>query len=277
MHMSVSQLLLFAHRPAPVQIAWLAYPGTTGLSAMDYRVTDPHLDPPSAPEHPYSEKSLLMPDTFWCYAAGDDAPEVSPLPAQDRDHVTFGCLNSFWKLNDATLTLWARVLCAVEGSRFLLLAPEGSARQRVIELFERAGVAGSRIDFATRRPRPEYLKLYARIDVCLDTLPYNGHTTSLDAFYMGVPVVTLVGDTVVGHAGLCQARNLGLPELIAQTPDQFVSAAGALTRDLARLAALRSGLRGRLERSPLMDASRFARNLERLYHEAFEQWAERIA
>src|SRR5262249_28555767 len=132
MHMSVTQLPLFAHKPAPVQIAWLAYPGTTGVSAIDYRVTDPHLDPPNQSPAPYSEESLTMPDTFWCYAPGGDAPEVSALPARERGHVTFGCLNSFWKLNDTTLKLWARVLTELSGSRLLLLAPEGAARDRVL-------------------------------------------------------------------------------------------------------------------------------------------------
>jgi protein O-GlcNAc transferase len=263
MHMSVSQLMLFARKPAPVQIAWLAYPGTTGLAAMDYRVTDPHLDPPGASAQPYSEASLVMPESFWCYEAGSDAPDVAPLPARERGHVTFGCLNSFWKLNDA--------------SRFLLLAPEGSARKHLLAVLERSGVAAERIQFASRRPRAEYLTLYGGIDICLDALPYNGHTTSLDAFYMGVPVVTLVGDTIVGRAGLCQARNLDLPELVAETPDSFVNAAVTLAQDLERLAALRSGLRDRMRRSPLMDAPRFARNLERLYREAFQRWAEQPA
>jgi protein O-GlcNAc transferase len=275
MHMSVTQLPIFACKPAPVQIAWLAYPGTTGLATVDYRVTDRHLDPPDLPAQPYAERSLVLPETFWCYRAGDDAPPVTELPALDKGYVTFGCLNSFWKLNDTTLRLWARVLTALPDSRLLLLAPEGAARARVLETLANAGVDARRIRFAARRPRHDYLELYCQLDVCLDALPYNGHTTSLDAFFMGVPVVTLVGDTVVGRAGLCQALNLGLPQLVAETPEAFVSAATRLASDRDELASLRKGLRDRMRKSPLMDAPRFAANLEAKFREAWRHWCER--
>lgn len=275
LHMATTTLHVFACKPAPVQIAWLAYPGTTGLATMDYRVTDRHLDPPELPSQPYAEESLVLPDTFWCYGAGKEVPDVSPAPALGRGHVTFGSLNAFWKLNPSTLRLWARVLKAVPDSRLLLLAPEGAARARVLEVLRGEGVDERRIEFASRRPRNDYLKLYQRIDIGLDSLPYNGHTTSLDAFFMGVPVVTLVGETVVGRAGLCQARNLELPELIADTPEAFVAAAVRLAADRDRLVELRAGLRERLQRSALSDAPRFAANLEAAYRQAWRHWCER--
>ncbi|HEX2876621.1 MAG TPA: hypothetical protein VHP33_35465, partial [Polyangiaceae bacterium] len=250
------------------------YPGTTGLGTMDYRVTDRHLDPPELPSAPYAEESLVLPDTFWCYRAGQGVPEVSPLPALSRGYVTFGSLNAFWKLNLPTLQLWARVLTAVPSSKLLLLAPEGAARARVLEVLRGEAVDEARVEFASRRPRLDYLKLYQRIDVGLDSLPYNGHTTSLDAFFMGVPVVTLVGETVVGRAGLCQARNLGLPELVAETPAAFVAAAVHLATDRDGLARLRAGLRERLQGSPLMDAPRFTANLEAAYRKAWRRWCE---
>ena len=274
MHMATTTLRVFALKPAPVQIAWLAYPGTTGLSTMDYRVTDRYLDPPDLPSQPYAEAPLVLPDTFWCYRAGKDVPEVSLAPALSRGDVTFGSLNAFWKLNRATLQLWARVLTAVPGSKLLLLAPEGAARGWVLEVLRGEGVDERRVEFASRRPRVEYLKLYNRIDIGLDSLPYNGHTTSLDAFFMGVPVVTLVGETVVGRAGLCQAHNLGLPELVATTPDAFVDAAARLASDPEGLSRLRASLRERLQRSPLMDAPRFAGNLEAAYRKAWRRWCE---
>lgn len=274
MHMSVSQLPIFACKPAPVQIAWLAYPGTTGLPEMDYRITDRYLDPGDLPAEPYSEASLVLPDTFWCYDPRARDPAVSELPARSNGHITFGCLNSFWKLNEATLKLWARVLACVPNSRMVLLAPDGSARERVLASFNAAGIAPERIEFVSRRPRAEYLKLYQRIDVCLDALPYNGHTTSLDAFWMGVPVITLVGDTVVGRAGLCQALNLELPELVTHTPEEFVAAANRLVSELDALAQMRAGLRSRMDQSPLMDAPRFARNLEAKYREAWQRWCK---
>ena len=154
----------------------------------------------------------------------------------------------------------------------MLLAPEGSVRERMRSLFEEAGVKPDRIEFVGRGSRLEYLSRYREIDICLDTFPYNGHTTSLDALWMGVPLVTLAGETVVGRAGLCQAMNLGLPELIATTREQYVRAASALAHDLEHLSALRQTLRARLQQSPLMDGARFARNLESLYRDVWRRF-----
>jgi predicted O-linked N-acetylglucosamine transferase (SPINDLY family) len=272
MHMAGNRLAVFARKPAPVQICWLAYPGTTGLTAMDYRVTDPFLDPPGSDQDCYSEKPLVLPETFWCYHPLVTEETVSPLPAHRNGYVRFGCLNNFCKVGDEVIALWARVLREVQGSRFLLLARPGEARKRVLAAFEAHGVEASRIEFVGFQGRLQYLGTYRDLDIGLDTFPYNGHTTSLDAMWMGVPVVTLVGSTVVGRAGLCQAMNLGLPELAARTPDEYVETAVRLTRDCDRLAELRAGLRARMERSPLMDAPRFARNLEGAYRTAWRAW-----
>ena len=283
MHMADNRLQTFARRPAPVQVAWLAYPGTTGLTQMDYRITDRHLDPPVEPlgegDFPviaklagYSEQSLILRDTFWCYDACVQDKPVSPLPASNRGFITFGCLNNLAKVSEGVVELWARVLGAVPGSHMLLRAPAGEPRRLALETFAAAGVAADRVHFVERLSRTAYLDQYASIDVCLDTFPYNGHTTSLDSLWMGVPVVTLVGKTVVGRAGLCHARNLGLDELVAQTPDELVARAVALTADLDRLAKLRAELRARLAASPLMDAPRFARQLEQGYRLAWRTW-----
>jgi predicted O-linked N-acetylglucosamine transferase (SPINDLY family) len=273
MHMGNNRALLFARRPAPVQICWLAYPGTTGLETMDYRITDPYLDPPGQPE-PYSERSLRLPDTFWCYDPLTAKPEVGPPPRRDSGHVTFGCLNTFRKTNSRTLELWAPVLREVDRSRLLLLAPPGEARQRARSVLSEHGVDPSRVDFVGHQPRSEYLSTYHRIDVCLDTWPVQGHTTSLDALWMGVPVISLVGPTVLGRAASTFAANLGLAELVAETPMDFQKAAIDLARDDTRLTELRATLRGRLERSPLMDAPRFARNLEAAYRHVWRAWCE---
>ena len=273
MHMGKNRLCVFARKPAPVQICWLAYPGTTGLSAMDYRVTDPYLDPPGGDASVYAERSLWLEDTFWCYHPLLSDGEVSPLPARRRGGVRFGCLNNLCKTGDRVIELWSRVMQQVPGSRFVLLAPPGRPRSRAVAAFEANGIDRDRVDFVDFQPRLPYLALYRDIDVCLDTFPYNGHTTSLDAFWMGVPVVTLVGPTVVGRAGLSQAQNLGLPELVARTPDAFVQIAVDLARDTDRLAALRAGLRARMEASPLMDAPRFAKNLEAAYRRAWQAYS----
>ena len=272
MHAAGSRLCLFARKPAPVQIAWLAYPGTTGLSTMDYRITDPFLDPPGSDTSCYAEASLRLPETFWCYDPLTSGVEVGPLPARSGGRVTFGCLNKLLKVNDDVIALWSRVLHEEPGSRLVLLAGKGSAVEGTLTRFEAHGIATNRIEFVGRQPRIAYLATYGRIDLCLDTLPCNGHTTSLDAFWMGVPVVTLVGQTAMGRAGLCLAMNLGLPELVARTTDEYVATAVGLARDLDRLEALRAGLRARMQISPLMDAPRFAHNLEGAYRDAWRRW-----
>ncbi len=270
MHMRDNRLRTFAERPAPVQLAWLAYPGTTGVDGIDYRLTDPYLDPPGAPL-PYSERSLWLPDTFWCYDPQSEEP-VRELPALARGQLTFGCFNNFIKLNRGVLELWARVLTAVPGAKLLLLAPSEWARELARETLEKSGVTRDRVDFVGLQSRSDYLASYHAVDVCLDCVPSNGHTTSLDAFWMGVPVVTLVGTTIVGRAGLSHAKNLGLDELVATDADRFVAIAAGLARDLPRLAALRQQLRGRLQQSPLMDAPRFTRALEAAFREAWRSY-----
>jgi predicted O-linked N-acetylglucosamine transferase (SPINDLY family) len=275
MHMEESRLLVFARRPAPVQVCWLAYPGTTGLAGMDYRLTDPHLDPPLCDESVYSEATIRLPETFWCYDPMTRDEGVTPLPARQAGYVRFGCLNNFLKVNEGPIALWARVMREVRGSRLTMLAPSGDAREGALRSFEGHGVGPERVDFVEYQPRTAYLATYRSIDVCLDTFPYGGHTTSLDAFWMGVPVVTLAGSTVVGRAGLSQATNLGLTELVARAPDEYVKIAVDLCADLERLAELRAGLRSRMERSPLMDAARFARGIEAAYLEMWGRHAGR--
>lgn len=264
MHMSDGRPLLFARKPAPVQVAWLAYPGTTGIRAMDWRLTDPWLDPPAHDGH-YSEKSWRLPHTFWCYDALASDHEVNALPASNTECVTFGSLNNPCKLTDATLNLWARVFARLPAARLVLMAAEGEARRRLVQRHAQAGIDPARVRFLPFRPRTDYLRSYHEIDIGLDTLPYNGHTTSLDALWMGVPVVTRIGPTVAGRAGLSQLANLGLTELAAGSDDAFVATAVSLATDLPRLAKLRATLRERMAASPLMDGERFARGVEAAY------------
>jgi protein O-GlcNAc transferase len=276
MHTADNRLLVFARKPAPVQVTWLGYPGTTGLSTIDYRLTDPYLDPPGLFDDAYSEESLRLPDTFWCYDPMSDRPPVNALPALESGAMTFGSLNNFCKINDGCLAPWARVLRAVPRSRLLLLAPPGPSRDRVLATLHQGGIAGDRVIFVDKRPRPEYLRLYHQIDLCLDPLPYNGHTTSLDAFWMGVPTLSLPGRTVVGRAGWSQLCNLDLKELAAETPEQFVELAARLADDLPGLRELRATLRERMLRSPLMDGRRFARNVEEVYRQIWRRWCHGV-
>jgi protein O-GlcNAc transferase len=282
LHAPENRLLVFARKPAPVQVTWLGYPGSTGLTTIDYRLSDPFLDPPAvSPAEPpgmdesvYSEHTIRLPDTFWCYDPLTTEPAVNALPAPQRGHITFGCLNNFCKVNDGVLALWAKVLRQVENSRLLLLAPLGDPQAHALDRFRQEGIDPARIEFVPRQPREKYLETYHRIDLGLDTFPYNGHTTSLDSFWMGVPVVTLVGNRAVARAGLCLLSNLGLAELASRTPERFVHIAAELARDLPRLAQLRSTLRRRMEQSPLMDAPRFARNIEDAYRKMWHSWCE---
>lgn len=276
MHMTGGRPLLFARRPAPVQVAWLAYPGTTGSSAIGYRLTDPWLDPidNEKADDRYSERSIRLPDTFWCYDPLATEPVVSALPAARNGSITFGCLNSPRKLTDRTFRMWAKVLTEVAGSNMILLVANGVAREHVSAKLESLGVERSRLTFVDYQPRDEYLATYQKIDIALDTFPYNGHTTSLDGFWMGVPVVTAIGNNPVSRAGYALLGNLGLEELAARSDEQFVDVAARLARDLPRLSALRSGLRARMQQSPLMDGARFARAMEAAYRQMWHAWCE---
>jgi predicted O-linked N-acetylglucosamine transferase (SPINDLY family) len=275
LHTGGNRLLAFARKPAPVQATFIGFPGSTGLDAIDYRLTDPYLDPPGENDRFYSEESIRLADSFWCYdpramRVPDDP--ISPLPALKGQPIMFGCLNNFCKVNDRVLELWAAVLHVVGDSRLMLLIPPGTARERVVGKLHELGVDLARLQFVGRQGRGEYLKTYEQIDIGLDTFPYNGHTTSLDSYWMGVPVVTLVGQTVVGRAGWSQLCNLNLKELAGRTKEEFVQIATALAKDKGRLSEMRKGLRQRMKDSPLCDAKRFAGNVEAAYRRMWQKW-----
>jgi predicted O-linked N-acetylglucosamine transferase (SPINDLY family) len=275
LHMAGNRLLVFARKPAPVQVTFAGYPGTTGMDAIDYRLSDPYLDPPGSDESIYSEKTIRLPGTFWCFdplECGDI--QVKSSPAAQTGIVTFGCLNNFCKINDMVLSLWASVLQRVSSSRLVLMAPPGNHRDRALEVLSRQEIHRDRIEFASYVPRRKYLETYHRIDIGLDSFPYNGHTTSLDSLWMGVPVITLVGRGVVSRAGWSQLSNLKLQSLAARSPQEFTEIAAELATNLPRLAALRSTLRQRMASSPLMDAKNFARGIEDSYRQMWRSWCE---
>lgn len=273
LHSTAGRLRVFACRPAPVQISWLGYVGTTGLDTIDYRITDNAVDPPDADLGLYSETSLHLPETLWCYDALDSTLDVTPLPALGAHRVTFGSQNTFRKLHPGLLALWGRVLGAVPGSRLFLHADE-HARERLQRDLAREGLEADRIEFGGRVPRLEYLRRYQRIDIGLDTFPFNGATTTLDAAWMGVPVVTLSGALPLQRAGASIMTNLGLPELVATSEDAFVAKAVALASDLNRLSELRGSLRSRLTTSPLGNVSVYARHVEAAYRTAWRRYCE---
>jgi protein O-GlcNAc transferase len=271
MHMRHNRMLAFARKPAPVQVTYLAYVSTTGLDAMDYRLTDPYLDPLDRDESVYSEKSIRLPRTYWCFEPDPSAPPIQPHNTA-ADGVTFGCLNNFSKVTEAAVRTWASVIKLCPNSRMTLHAPQGSHRQRVQQIFSDGGVDPNRLRFVGRGPMHEYLNTYRSIDIALDPFPYGGGTTSCDAFWMGVPVVTLAGDAAFSRGGVSLLNNIGLPELIARSPDDYIHIATSLAADARQLAHLRSTMRDRMRASPLMDAEQFARDVESAFREMWRRW-----
>jgi predicted O-linked N-acetylglucosamine transferase (SPINDLY family) len=271
MHTANNRLLVFARKPAPVQVTWLAYPGSSGLSAIDYRLSDDVIDPPDSPNI-YVEKTKLL-ETYWCYQTSSSEP-VGPLPADRGRGVTFGSLNMSAKLSDAAVSTWGQILARVPNSRLLLHARVGGQRQRILATFARQSVSPDRITFLERMPLIDFLRLHAEIDIALDTFPFCGGTTTCDSLWMGVPVVSLRGPLPVGRSGASLLTHVGLPELIADSPEGYVQCAVDLAADLPRLRELRSTLRQRMRNSVLMDAPRFARRMECLFREMWIKWCE---
>jgi protein O-GlcNAc transferase len=265
-------LRIMANRLAPIQITWMTFAScTTGLETMDYRISDPHLDPVGMDELCYAEKTLRLPETAWCYDPLFESPLVTPLPALASGSITFGSLNRLSKINPSVVAAWAEILRAVPDSRLHILAGLGSHRQRLLDQFRERLVDPRKIEFIDKQSRFEYLKQYGRIDITLDTFPFSGHTTALDSLWMGVPVVTLSGCTSVGRVACSALHNLGLPELIGQTPKEYVSLAVRLSGDVAKLADLRAGLRQRMQKSALTDAARFTLQMEELYGQVWRR------
>ncbi|HEY8747832.1 MAG TPA: tetratricopeptide repeat protein [Tepidisphaeraceae bacterium] len=271
MHMEGNRLLTFARKPAPVQVTYLAYCGTTGLDAIDYRLSDPYLDPPGGDESVYSEKTVRL-QSYWSYEPPSEAPQVMPPPSASTGTVMFGCLNAFSKVTEPTLAAWARILAQTPQSRILIHSGEGLHRQKVRQRFAEAGIDPARVEFIGRMAANEYFTQYNAIDVALDPFPYPGGTTSCDALWMGVPVVTLPGQTAVSRAGVSVLSTIGLPEFIARTVDDYVTIASQLALDVARRTHLRSSLRQRMINSPLMNSANFTRDVEAQMRDMWRNW-----
>lgn len=281
-HTKGNRLLVFARKPAPVQLTWLGYPHSTGLSAMDYRLTDSYAEPIGLTEHLNRETLYRLPEVFACYTPCAAAPERAsstdlepvPSPVLANGYITFGCFNTYAKVTPAVIALWSRVLAAVPSSK-LLLESAGlggvDMQERVRLSFVAHGVEGDRLILMERSPAQQYV-LYHKVDIALDPFPCNGGTTTYDALWMGVPLITLAGTTFVSRMGVSYLSNLGLLDLIAQTPDQYVEIARRISADTEKLNTLRLGLRDLMESSALMDQDRFARNLDAAYLAMWSKW-----
>lgn len=266
-----NRLPLFARRAAPVQITYLGFPNSTGVPAMDYRIADGRTDPGPLADELHSEKLLRLPDSQWCFRPFGAPREVAPLPARENGFVTFGSFNNPSKASDTLLRCWTRILAEVPKSRLRitrLRSPQRAAD--IVALFARAGIAADRIEFTPFRNDVPYGLQYAGVDIALDHFPYNGVTTTCESLYFGLPVVSMYGTHGVARSGLSILSSMGLQELAAASPDEYVNIAVTLAGDLDRLERLRSGLRDRLEQSPLRDEKRFAANFEEQLRRAWQ-------
>ncbi len=277
-HTAGNRLAVFARKPAPVQVAYLGYPATTGMRAMDYRLTDGFADPEGIADAWHTEELVRLPRGFHCFSAPVDCPAPDALPARGVGHVTFGSFNNLGKVGDETIALWAAVLVAVPDAGFIVksqaLADPGT-RSDLGARFEARGVDPARLEMHGRIPgQSAHLELYNRVDIGLDTFPYNGATTSCEALWMGVPMVSRAGAIHAARVGLSLLSNLDLAELVAESAEEFVAIASGLAGDLDRLERLRSGMRERMTAAPITDGAGLARAIEEACRVMWRRWCD---
>ncbi len=273
-----NRLPIFGHKPAPIQVSYLGYAATSGLTQMDYRLTDAWADPVSGSqaETIHTEALIRLPESFLCYQPASEAPEVSPLPAARLGYVTFGSFNHCAKITTQVISAWAEILRQVPTAR-LLLKNEALRDPKVqidcIEKFVKAGIDRDRIQYVGYLPSlSDHLSLYQHIDIGLDTFPYAGTTTTCEAMWMGVPVVTVTGEDHRSRVGVSLLSNVGLAEWIAPTQEAYVDQAVQKAQDIPNLAKVRASLRSRMQAAPLCDADKFVQNLEEIYRQIWQNW-----
>jgi predicted O-linked N-acetylglucosamine transferase (SPINDLY family) len=268
-HTGTNRLVQLARqRLAPIQVSYLGYPNTTGLSTIDYYITDSIADPPGMTESHFSERLVRLPGAFFCYVRIADVPDIVSPPAATRGYPTFGVFTNFAKVRPRMMQLWADILAALPNSRLLMQAKamnDRTTRDTTLRFFTDRGLPAERIDLRPWLDFPQHVQLYKEVDVVLDTFPFNGHTTSCHALWMGTPLVTLAGATHRSRMGASILTNLGLPELVADSEQAYVRIATSLASDIPRMTELRMDMRDRMRRSVLVDEARFTRNLEDAY------------
>ena len=275
-HTGGNRLLVFARKPAPVQITWIGYPNTTGLSSMDFRITDEYADPAHVTDQYYSEQLIRLPHSFLCYQPPDNCPAVAQLPAHRNDYITFGSFNNLNKITSEVIALWARILESIPNSRLVLKTGalnDPAIRSELQNAFHAHSPLGGRLQLLGHSTSTdEHFAHYNNIDIGLDPFPYNGTTTTCDALWMGVPVITLEGNSHASRVGFSQLSNLGMPEFIAHSPEEYIVIANKTAADLVKLEIIRLGLRNKMKDSPLTDAALLTRNLENVFIEKWEAW-----
>jgi protein O-GlcNAc transferase len=276
-HTAHNRLPVFAIKPAPVQVSWLGYFGTTGVAAIDYLIADPWTLLPR--EEPFfTEKIWRLPETRLCFTPPRVSVAVSPLPATHNAQFTFGCFNNLSKMTEEVVRLWVRILNAVPGSCLFLKSPqlsEATVRNSVFDAFATGGIHPDRLTLEGLSSRAEYLASYQRVDISLDPFPYTGGTTTVESLWMGVPVITLQGTNFLSRQGVGLLMNAGLPDWIASDPDDYVKRAVQHAGDLSALANLRYGLRKQVLASPIFDAPRFARFFEAALRDMWRIWCDK--
>ena len=274
-HTAFHRLLVFARRPAPVQAEWIGYFHSTGMTSIDYFITDPVTTPPGSGQL-FSETPVFLPHTRFCYGPPEYAPDVTPPPVETRGSITFGSFNRLPKMNDEMIAAWAAILGRVADSRLVVKSgalSDATARARLLARFERHGIESNRVELRENSAHAQMFAEYGDIDIALDTFPFNGGMTTLEALWMGVPVVTIAGQTVVSRQTVSVLANMGLAdELAFQNVDAYIEGAVALAGNRARQAELRRQLRPRMAASPLRQSEQFAHDLEALYRRMWQAW-----
>jgi predicted O-linked N-acetylglucosamine transferase (SPINDLY family) len=276
-HTGENRLPAFAWKPAPVQATWLGYLGTTGVAAVDYILADDWTLPPELEPH-FTEKVWRLARSYLCFTPPAEDGTIGPLPALTNGYVTFGSFNNLTKVTPDVVSLWARVLHTVPGSRLLLKTAqfiEPSVRLDVAQQFARHGITGSRLMLEPPVPRADYLKPYNRVDIALDPFPYPGITTSVECLWMGVPFISLAGKSFMARQGVGLLTNAGLPDWVAADEDDYVKLAARRAGELHTLQQLRQELRARVLASPIFDAQSFARHFESAMRGMWRAWCVR--
>ena len=270
-HTSENRLPVFARKPAPVQVNYIGYPGSTGLSAMDYRISDPWQDPVGQTERYHSETLVRLPGGM-AFAPEPEAPEVNALPALTSGEFTMASLNNLSKVNPAVVNLWARILHALPQAKLMLgNVTDSGIQERLTGLFGQAGIGPGRLILQPRLSVADYLTAHHQIDLALDPFPYNGGTTTMHSLWMGVPVITLAGDHAVSRLCAAHLSRVGLDEFITHNEDEYLQCALRFAHDLPKLNAVRQSLRARMTASEC-DPAAITRQLEAAYHEMWRTW-----
>jgi predicted O-linked N-acetylglucosamine transferase (SPINDLY family) len=271
-----NRILIFAHKPAPLQMNWIGYPATTGLTTMDYKIVDSYTDPPGMTEQFYTEKLIRLPESYLCYLPHKDCPDVLELPSIKAGHITFGSFNNLAKTSETVIEVWSKILKLVPNSHLIMKTfslSDAMIRHYVMDKFKQKGINIDNISLLPIDLSPKsHLSKYNSVDIGLDTFPYNGTTTTCEALWMGVPVITLAGTNHASRVGVSLLSNVGLTELIARTQEEYIEIAVKLARNIERLRSLQESLRDRMAQSPLTNAGRFTAHLEKCYRDIWIQW-----